>query len=166
MVKVDPYKKAAWHWLVKYGAACVAKDPKKPSFREIENYYGNCLDIDYDLTFAAQTDLREHGINYAASEDPASHVGAGFAGTFTSAELRFNYLGGVLVSNSGKSWYWGVHVEDEVSSFAGVLRLLRTEPSWEETIDGLARRLGGEQWSFGYTCKLPIKPVQMWEVVE
>lgn len=165
MAKIDPYKVAAWHWLVKYGAACNVEDPSD-TFLRVENYYGNCLDIDYDRTLATCTDLREHGINYAASEDPASHVGRGFAGTFTEAELQFNYLGGLLVSNSGKSWYWGVHIEDEVSSFAGVLRLLRTEPSWEEAIGGLDKRLGEEKRSFRYVCTLPIKPVQMWEIVE
>lgn len=167
----DPYKRSIWTWMIQYGGACDI-DESAPSLhqsiRSYEDYYGSKLNISRTITRKALADFKASGVDFDLSSDPASHVGHGFAGTFTSHQTEFHYLAGTLVSGSGRRYIWGVHVDSEVGSFgsfATVVRLIREEPDWDTAIAYLEKRLS-LKYGFEHECVLPIKRIEEFTIGE
>lgn len=165
----DPYKRSIWTWMIQYGGACAVDMNDRThgyfSPRSVELYYSSCLDISRAITKKALADFKLSGIDFNQSSDPASHIGYGFGGTFSDTQTEFHYLAGTLVSGSGKRYYWGTHVEEELgfSSFANVIRLIKNEPDWDEAIAYLEKRLS-EKYGFEHNCNMPIHRVEKYEI--
>lgn len=159
------YKEDVWNWLIKYGGA--VEHEEKYGRVEVTDYYGGRLRNDRQLTIKVLEKIREHGINYEESTDPATHIGRGFNGTFASEELQFTYMMGGLVLGNGDKVYWGANAEEDMD-FGGAVRLITQDIDLETALEHLEERLTDKEsdWMFPYTCKLPRVKAVAWILEE
>lgn len=164
------YIEAVWLLMIACGGVLLKQDEITEQMEEenswswkvrdhIASYYGsgdpNC---DYDKTVELIELIREHGVNFEASQDPSEDTWPYFAGTFTDHQYEYGMLWGKLVLGNGDFFWLAAKCED----FGRLVRVLNLDLNLEEALENLEERLTDPMYQkdythslFGYSCTIP-----------
>lgn len=150
------YKQAIWSVLLAHGAVRVEETERW--WNDDIEYYGGNPNVSRDDTILTLEKIREVGINWTATTDPADHVGLEFAGTFCSIDYQVHYLKGILVLNDGSTSVWITLCSPDIitTSFPRILQMILKADPIEVALEKLEERLTNPETIhyFSYTCRI------------
>lgn len=154
------YKEAIWNLMIACGGVLTDKaveqleDKKTNWIGDIVNYYAGRPDIDTKKTEEVFPVIEKYGIDYAASSDPAEHIGSGFNGTFASEQLTVNILYGKLLLKNGHKVWIATQIDADLG-FGGLIRTLTLNLTFKEALENMEERLTQKYNYFEGSCEVP-----------
>jgi hypothetical protein len=112
------FKKVSYNFLLTFGSAMADKE-KYPKARLVHSFSGKLL-ANYNKTKEALDEITLHGIDYEKSSQLEDDVTYEFDSTFDPPR-RVNVVLGLLVTNSGKEYFWGCVIESSLGELISFL---------------------------------------------